>query len=73
MVTLIFIQQAFLHTHQGFLNDGLTDHGCIPVTEVKETAVVIRVLILKAEIRPAAQTVVSNTQLRDRRLCGFPT
>lgn len=39
------------------------EYGYIPVTEVKEAAVVVRVLILKTKIRPAAQTVISHTQL----------
>lgn len=48
--------------------------GCIPVTEVEETTVVIWVLILKAQVRPAAQTVISYTQLLGHRgLSGFPT
>lgn len=37
--------------------------GCIPVAEVEEAAVVVWVLILKAQVRPTAQTVVSHTQL----------
>lgn len=37
--------------------------GCIPVTEVEKAAVVIWVLILKAQVRPAAQTVIPYTQL----------
>lgn len=48
--------------------------GCIPVTEVEEAAVVVRVLVLKAQVGPAAQTVVSYTQLLGHRgLSGFPT
>lgn len=47
--------------------------GCIPVTEVEEAAVVVWVLILKAQVRPAAQTVISYTQLLGHRgLGGFP-
>lgn len=47
--------------------------GCIPVTEVEEAAVVIWVLILKAQVRPAAQTVISYTQLLGHSgLSGFP-
>ena len=48
-------------------------NGCIPVTEVEEAAVVVWMLILKAQVRPAAKTVVSYTQLLGHRgLSGFP-
>lgn len=48
--------------------------GCLPVTEVKEAAVVVKVLVLKAQVRPAAQTIISYTQLlRHSGLCGFST
>lgn len=47
--------------------------ACLPVTEVQEAAVVVWVLVLKAQVGPAAQTVISDTQLLGhRRLCGFP-
>lgn len=49
-------------------------NGRIPVTEVEEAAVVIWVLILKAQVRPAAQTVVSYAQLLGHSgLSGFPS
>lgn len=46
----------------------------LPVTEVEKAAVIIWVLIFKAKVRPATQTVISYTQLlRHRRFRGFST
>lgn len=50
-----------------------TAGACIPVTEVEEAAVVVQVLILEAQVGPAAQTVVSYAQLLGHGgLSGFP-
>ena len=51
-------------------------HTHTPVTEVQKAAALVWVLILKAEVGPAAQAVVPHAQaqlLGHRRLCGLPT
>lgn len=47
----------------------------LPVAEVQEAAGLVGVFVLKAEVGPAAQTVIAHTQtelLGHCGLCGLP-